>query len=175
MPDQTMAEQFATFAAGLRFEDVPTALVDKAKLHILDTLGCAIAAARSDSAKTILAALMRLGTAHESVAIGQAERLGLRDAILFNGSLANTLDYDDTYIPALNHISCGTVPLVLALASREGAWAKRLYPGGAGVAGLTSAMLAAERDSRRRAAHTKAMRVCTQCFSGLMLWSMCAW
>ena len=71
MPDQTMAEQFATFAAGLRFEDIPIALVDKAKLHILDTLGCAIAAARSDSAKTILAALMRLGTAHESVAIGQ--------------------------------------------------------------------------------------------------------
>ncbi len=34
MPDQTMAEQFAAFAGGLRFEDVPTALVDKAKLHI---------------------------------------------------------------------------------------------------------------------------------------------
>ena len=120
MTDPTIAERYADFAAGLRFEDVPDALVHKAKLHILDTLGCAIAAARTDFAEAALAGLTRLGEGGEAVAIGQDRRFGLRDAILFNGSIANTLDYDDTYTPTLNHISGGAVPLVLALGAREG-------------------------------------------------------
>ncbi|MCG8545191.1 MAG: MmgE/PrpD family protein [Alphaproteobacteria bacterium] len=121
MTDPTIAERYADFAAGLRFEDVPPALIEKAKLHILDTLGCAIAAARTDFAESMTAGFERLGEGGDAVAIGQDRRFGLRDAILFNGGLANTLDYDDTYTPTLNHISGGAAPLVLAVGAREGA------------------------------------------------------
>jgi 2-methylcitrate dehydratase PrpD len=121
MAEPTIAERYAAFAAGLRFEDIPDALIEKAALHILDTIGCALAATRTDYASSILAALTRLEGSSGAIAIGQAQTLGLRDSLLFNGGLANTLDYDDTYPPTLNHISGGTVPLVLALGAREGA------------------------------------------------------
>ena len=121
MSPSTIAERYAEFAFGLRFEDVPDTLIDKAALHILDTLGCAIAASRTGYAASMLAGLARLDGGSGSVAIGQARTLGLRDSILFNGGLANTLDYDDTYPPTLNHISGGAVPLLLALGAREGA------------------------------------------------------
>ena len=119
MTGPTLAERYAGFAAGLRLEDVPPALVEKAALHILDTVGCAIAASLSDYAAVKFAALRRLDGGSGSTAIGQSRTLGLRGAILFNGGLANALDYDDTYTPNLNHISGGTVPLVLSLGARE--------------------------------------------------------
>ena len=120
MIEPTIAERYAEFAAGLRFEDIPDTLIEKATLHILDTLGCALAASQTDYAASMLAALKRLDGGSGAAAIGQAQTLGLRDSILFNGGLANTLDYDDTYPPTLNHISGGAVPLVLALGAREG-------------------------------------------------------
>ena len=41
--ESTIAEGLAEFAAGLRFEDVPGEVIARAKLHILDTLGTALA------------------------------------------------------------------------------------------------------------------------------------
>ena len=40
------ARALAEFAAGLRYEDVPTPVLDLAKLLILDALGCGLAATR---------------------------------------------------------------------------------------------------------------------------------
>lgn len=117
----TIAEHYADFAARLQLEDVPPDLVEKAKLHMLDTVGCAIAASTTDYAAVKFAALLRLEGGCGTTAIGQSRSLGLRDAVLFNGGLANALDYDDTYTPNLNHISGGAVPLVLALGARDGA------------------------------------------------------
>lgn len=119
MTEATIAESYADFAAGLRFEQVPDTLIEKATLHILDTLGCALAASQADYALSMLAALTRLDGGSGAVAIGQPQTLGLRDSLLYNGGLANTLDYDDTYPPTLNHISGGAAPLVLALGARE--------------------------------------------------------
>lgn len=121
MTDPTISERYADFAAALRFDDIPAGLVEKATLHILDTIGVALAASQTDFAARSLAAFQRLGGAGSAVAYGQADSLGLRDAIVFNAGLANTLDYDDTYTPTLNHISGGAVPLLLALGAREDA------------------------------------------------------
>lgn len=119
MTDPTISERYADFAAALRFNDIPAALIDKAKLHILDTIGVALAASQTDFAARSMAAFQRLDGGGGSVAYGQGDTLGLRDATVFNAGLANTLDYDDTYTPTLNHISGGAVPMVLALGARE--------------------------------------------------------
>jgi len=118
-PGQTIAEAFADFAAGLRSQDIPAELREKAQLHVLDTIGCALAGADSDFARHSLAALKRLGDGSGSTAIGQRGGLGLRDAILFNAGLAHMLDFDDTHMPTLNHVSVSAIPLALALGARE--------------------------------------------------------
>jgi len=117
-PDRTIAEAFADFAACVRPQDIPAKILEKAKLHILDTIGCALAGADSDFARNSLAALKQLGDGTGSTAIGQRDKLGLRDAIQFNAGLAHMLDFDDTHMPTLNHVSAGAAPLVLALGSQ---------------------------------------------------------
>ena len=60
MAEPTIAQRYAAFADDLRFETIPEFLIEKASLHILDTIGCAIAASRTDYASSMLAALTRL-------------------------------------------------------------------------------------------------------------------
>jgi len=120
MTDPAITWQYADFAETLRLENVPVALIEKAKLHILDTIGCALAAAQTDYASSTFAAFARLEGGNGSVAFGRPQMLGLRDSILFNAGLANAQDFDDTYTPTLNHISGGAVPMVLALGARQG-------------------------------------------------------
>ena len=40
----TAAEQFATFATTLSFDDIPSDVIEHAKDHLLDTYGCGLAA-----------------------------------------------------------------------------------------------------------------------------------
>ena len=42
----TAAERFAAFSTSLTIDRVPDQVVDSAKLHILDALGCGLAAKR---------------------------------------------------------------------------------------------------------------------------------
>ena len=54
----TIAERLAGFAAALRFEALPTDVVESVKLRILDTLGLALAASRADFAPALLSVVV---------------------------------------------------------------------------------------------------------------------
>src|ERR1051326_5508230 len=46
MADETLSERLARHYASLRLQQIPEAVVQAAKLHILDTLGCLLAGSR---------------------------------------------------------------------------------------------------------------------------------
>ena len=56
MAEPTVAGQLADFAHGFRLDDAPPTLIEKAKLHVLDTLGCALAGSVTDYADRSFAA-----------------------------------------------------------------------------------------------------------------------
>ena len=56
-----IADALSAFASQLRFEDIPLAIREQAKHHILDVVGICHAAAASDFAAKALTALRRLG------------------------------------------------------------------------------------------------------------------
>ncbi len=109
----------AEFVAGLRYEDLPQAVVEQAMRIMADTLGCAISAWAEDPAKARLA--LEVAKLYESATgatvIGAA---GVRSqpafAALANGILANAADNDDTHKRALLHTGSVVVPPALALA-----------------------------------------------------------
>ena len=41
--EATISQQLAQFAAGLRFEDIPATVTERAKLHVLDCIGIGLA------------------------------------------------------------------------------------------------------------------------------------
>ena len=57
----TAAERIAAFATTLEFDDIPQAVVEAAKLHVLDTLGCGLAASALGIATEGRTAMAELG------------------------------------------------------------------------------------------------------------------
>src|SRR5947208_16633718 len=49
------AKTLGEWAARLRAEDIPAAVRDNAALRVLDTIGCALAGAREEHARSVLA------------------------------------------------------------------------------------------------------------------------
>ena len=134
-----LARELAAFAASLRVDDVPAAAYERAKLHVLDALGTALAAADTDFADAAAAALVAMSDGGSSAVIGRHERLGLRDAMLMNGVLVHGLDFDDTHGASVVHVSASAVPLMLGLGTRCKA---------SGRAALMAYLLALEIDAR---------------------------
>jgi 2-methylcitrate dehydratase len=53
MPGKTQVEQLAAFAQDSAFEDLPDAALACFKLHVLDTLGCAVGALDSEPPRAV--------------------------------------------------------------------------------------------------------------------------
>lgn len=111
-----LARVIADFAAAVRYEDVPPSVLDQAKLLILDALGIATASTTFPFAKSASAAMQSFGAGDQPV-IGLALRLGLRDAAMLNGLLIHGLDYDDTHLAGVVHVSATALPTALGIAS----------------------------------------------------------
>ena len=111
-----ISNALSRFAHGLRAEDVPDAVVRRAKLLILDAIGIAFSSSTREFARIALAGVSRFGDGN-CVAIGLDRSLSVRDAVLINGILVHGLDYDDTYLPGGVHMTASNVPCALGVAS----------------------------------------------------------
>src|SRR5947209_388224 len=117
----TAAERFAAFSSSLTVERIPDPVLDSAKLHILDALGCGLAAHALDTAPAAREAMIETGSIGPATAIGVTYGLPPADAALVNGVTCHALDYDDTHTGAVAHVSVAVVPGALAVAQSEGA------------------------------------------------------
>ena len=112
-PSQALAE----FATSLRYEDIPTNVLDRARIHILDGLGNGLASNSFPFAKPSLNAVAELSaTADGSTIIGNSLRAAPRDAAMMNGILIHGLDIDDTHLQAIVHPTAAVLPAVMAVA-----------------------------------------------------------
>lgn len=117
-PLTTPALTLAEFAAGLTLADIPAPVLDRAKLLILDALGCAIASNAYPFSHTAIAAAVALGGAGECSVIGRPERLPVRDAAMANGILLHGLDFDDTHLGSIIHATAACLPAALSLGEK---------------------------------------------------------
>jgi 2-methylcitrate dehydratase PrpD len=122
----TAAQRLARFVTDLTLDGVPSAVVDRAALLALDTLGNALAAVPEDFGRAALAAASRLGGPPESTLIGSAARVSAANAALANGTLAHGLDFDDTREDAIVHTGSVAVSTALAVGEAVGASGERM-------------------------------------------------
>jgi len=115
------AERLAAFATELAYEAIPPDVVETAKLHLLDTLGCGLAAHGLDVATAGRAVAAEMGGTPEATAIGLARRLPAAQAALANAMLCHGLDFDDTHADAVCHVSVVVGPAALAVGEARGA------------------------------------------------------
>jgi 2-methylcitrate dehydratase len=97
---QPLAEQLAAYADGLRFTDIDPGTVERVKAHVIDALGCGIAAfdERPVRASREVALAAAAGTA---TVIGTPLRTSPDLATFANGAAVRYFDLNDVYAAML--------------------------------------------------------------------------
>ncbi|MBB5574639.1 MULTISPECIES: MmgE/PrpD family protein [Rhizobium] len=106
-------QELASLVHGTKFADLPAATVEKAKLHLLDTLGAGIAGAGSDEAHKALSVVSSASGRGPSQIWGRTEKLSPRDAGFLNGVSSHAYELDDC--GGCDHSGAVVVPAILAL------------------------------------------------------------
>lgn len=107
--DDAPVDRLASFVANLRFEALPADVIDKAKIHIADTLGAALAGARSNEFRITRRIIGSNGAAR---IWGTEAYTGARDAALINGVSAHAFELDDA--GGCDHSGAVVMPALLA-------------------------------------------------------------
>ena len=112
---QTVTASVADFITAITFDDLPEAVVNKAKLFILDSIGCGMGGSQTAIGQTAVDALSQTcsGTAH---VLGRDVQVGTGTAALLNAMSINALDYDDS--DPSGHPSSTLVGTLLALCNQ---------------------------------------------------------
>jgi 2-methylcitrate dehydratase PrpD len=117
----TAANTIADWALGLSHGEIPGDVVEHAKLHFLDTIGCGLAASALGVAGEGRTAMAELGGQGAASVIGHEGGLPAVNAAFANAMLCHGLDFDDTHSDSVSHVSTVITPASLAAAEAAGA------------------------------------------------------
>jgi 2-methylcitrate dehydratase PrpD len=120
--------ELAEFTAGLSYETLPGEVRDRVKSLALDLTGIMIRARNeAESTPAMVSAAARLGLAGGAcTVVGDATGYAPPGAAMLNGTLAHSLDFDDTHASGSLHPSAPIVPAALAAAEMAGSDGKAL-------------------------------------------------
>lgn len=120
-----VTDTLARFVAETSFSSISDKTLINAKMHILDTLGVALAGVATPVAEIAIDYCKGLGVSHEASIWGTIEKASVSTAAFANGLLSHALDYDDwdAFIH-VGHPSSMIVGAALPLAENIGASGK---------------------------------------------------
>jgi len=92
----------------------------------MNWVGCAVGAARHESAEAALAAVKMLQPAPQSSVLGRGDKVDMASAALVNGITSHTFDFDDTHLKTIIHPAGPVASALLALAEVTGGSGREL-------------------------------------------------
>src|SRR5437667_5102124 len=132
-----LAERLAAYAAALRYEDLDAATVERVKSHVIDTLGCAIAA--FDERPVRICREIAQSVQGPATIIGTTRKTSPDLAAFANGAAGRYYDLNDIYVGEVTSHPSDHIAPCLAVAEAESASAHDL---------ITAIALAYEIDCR---------------------------
>ncbi len=114
----TSIQTVIDYVRGLAYQDVPPAIVQKAKDVILDEIGVILAASRYPAGKIATEIAREQGGSPQSSIMGADLKTSMVNAALANGIMAHAEDYDDVGLAIGGHPSVPMLPAVLALGEK---------------------------------------------------------
>lgn len=153
MTEATLSEQLSRNLAALTIEQIPTEVVDAAKLHILDSVGCLLAGSRLEPGRLAygLAASLSIRNG-DSTLFGTKQRASYLDAVQAMATATHCGELDDIHGGAATCIGAMIVPALLATAEKHGGSGRQFLA--AAVAGYeTTARIGLSIDAPTLFAH----------------------
>jgi len=110
----------AEFVSGLRYEAIPREVRERAKLLILDSLGCALYGAHLQWCRILQRTLRKLDGSGACRVWGTAQRLSAPHAALANGTQVQGFELDDVHREGVLHVGAVVLPALAAVAELRG-------------------------------------------------------
>ncbi len=126
MADHTLSEQIASFCNTLALEEIAQEVIDAAKLHILDSLGCLLAGSRLEPGRLAygLARGASAGNAGSTL-FGTSLQAAYLDAVQAMATAAHCGELDDIHGGAGTCIGAMVLPALLVMAEKHGGSGER--------------------------------------------------
>lgn len=105
----------AAFVSGLHYERIPKEVIDRIKLLILDSLGCAIYGVDLEWSRILMSTLRHLDSSMHCGVWGTSLRLSAPHAALVNGTLVQGFELDDVHRLGVMHVGAVTLPALFAV------------------------------------------------------------
>jgi 2-methylcitrate dehydratase PrpD len=124
---ERLAERLAASVCGLKASALAPAIVERARLCLLDWLGVTLQGAQTRVGRMVAATLPDGRRTGQASLIGTGRRASLCDAALFNGTAGHVLDFDDVHVGMEGHPSAAVLPAAVALAECRHLPARELF------------------------------------------------
>ncbi len=125
----TVTAKMATWAAGLRYEDLSSAAVREAKRFLLDSLGCALGGYLQHDVRIALEVLDEIAGSGPATVIGTGKRMDPVSASLANALMIRVMDYNDIYWKQDPSHPSDLIPAAMACGERRGTDGRELLLG----------------------------------------------
>src|SRR5215468_9833334 len=113
-PDNIHTRRIADFVSQLRFEQIPDTVRERAKLLVLDSLGCAIYGAKLEWCRILQRTFGDLDASRTTSIWGTAQKLSSTNAALVNGTQVQGFELDDVHRDGVLHCGAVTLPALIA-------------------------------------------------------------
>ncbi|MFQ5712990.1 MAG: MmgE/PrpD family protein [Candidatus Scalinduaceae bacterium] len=116
---KTFSERLAEYATSLEFSNLSPEVVHEVKRRLIDSLGCALGAYRSELGKIVIGLGQKAESAYGATLLGICQKTTPDLATFANGALIRYLDYNDTYLSKEPAHPSDNISAALALAEAE--------------------------------------------------------
>jgi aconitate decarboxylase len=137
---ERITEKLATFLANVRFEDIPSSVIEHAKLCLLDTLGCGLFGSTLPWVAIVRDTVTEVDAGQTAALWGTDRRTSAPNAALVNGTAVHAFELDDLHARSIVHAGSVTVSAALAAAAQR--------PGRSGRDLLTATVVGYEAAAR---------------------------
>ena len=121
MTDESLTEKLARRYSTLQFDQIPADVVNAAKLHILDSLGCLLAGSRLEAGRLAYElAVATSGANGTSTLLGSDRRVSFLDAVQAMSVASHCGEMDDIHGGAGTCIGAMIVPALSAIGEKHG-------------------------------------------------------
>lgn len=110
-----VSNKISEFILSLNFNDIPEEIKENVKMRALDIVGLMLPSHSLPSIRAVMKLVQKIDGLQQSTILGTCKKVSLVNAVIANGAMAHSFDYDDTHSNSLVHASACVIPTALAL------------------------------------------------------------